>query len=615
MTGAAHRAKPASHRDVLAARIGHVPGVALAAALGLLAVSFAGVAARDQQDWSSALWWLGIGLIVIPACAGVTARRASDRERMLLLVLVGAALYMVKVFTAPLGFTFPDEFSHLRSLDDLLRTGRLFAENPLLPVASGYPGLPALTASVATSTDGSSFSAGVLVIGAARIVQVLALFGIFRIVTSSSRIAGLATLLYAANPSFLIFQAHFAYESLALPLATLALWCVLHIQRVQGQRGLLCVIGSLAIAAVAVTHHLTSLALLAFLAGWCMLELMTRNRSGLRWPVVAALLWAIAVNAVWLLLVAGPAVPYLAEIVSGGVLELLETISGEGAPRPAFAGRQGAHVPVAEIAVGYASVLVLCIGLLFGGPHVLRRHRGDPVVLMLLAAATLYPVSLALRLTGAGAETAQRASEFVFLGMGYVLADTALHRRMGRVYSVRHLLIPAVIVIFAGGIVVGVPVIARLPGPYLPAAEQRSVDRESRELAEWARSALGPGQRFIADRTNAKLLASLGGQYPVTQFNSGVPTAYVMFSSELGEEEKGLLREGRIQYIVADLRLTRDPPLFPVFFEEAEPNAGRHTMPFPVSGFEKFDELSEASRIYDSGSIVVYDVSRLSAAP
>ncbi len=609
------RAKPSSLRDAIPTELSEVPGVALLSALGLMAVAIAGVAARAQQDWAATIWWLGIGLIVVPAGASIIGRRASDAERRLVVVVVGAGLYAVKLLTAPGDFTLPDEFSHLRSLDDLLRTGHLFVDNPLLPVASGYPGLPAVTASVVTATDAPVFGAGVLVIGVARVVQMLALFGIFRLISSSSRIAGLATLLYAANPSFLLFSAQFAYESLALPLATLALWCVVHLQRANERSSVLYVIGWLAISAVAVTHHLTSLALLAFLAGWCTLEFVVRGRSELRRPVVAALSWAIVINAGWLLLFAGPAVPYLTEIVGGGFEEGLRIITGEGEARRAFAGQSRADVPITEIALGYASVLMLSIGLVLATPHVVRRHRGDPIVLMLLGAAALYPVSLALRLTGAGAETSQRASEFVFLGLAYVLADALLHRRMRLVPPTRRVLVPMLTVIFCGGIVLGVPPIARLPGPYLPAAEQRSVDREGRALAAWARSALDPARRFVADRTNAKLLGSLGAQYPVTQFNSGVPTAYVMFASELGDEELGLLRDGGVDFVVTDLRLTEEPPISAVFFEQAEPDPGRHATPFPERGFRKFDDLPAVDRIYDSGSIVVYDVSRLSRAP
>ena len=63
-------------------------------------------------------------------------------------------------------------------------------------------------------------------VGVARLLLVLALYLFFARVSGSTRIAALATLLYMANPNFVYFGAIVAYESLALPLASVVLLAV-----------------------------------------------------------------------------------------------------------------------------------------------------------------------------------------------------------------------------------------------------------------------------------------------------------------------------------------------------------------------------------------------------
>ncbi len=114
------------------------------------------------------------------------------------------------------------------------------------------------------------FVAGLLVIGAAKLVIVLAVYRLLLLACRSERIASIATLIYLANPNFLFFDAEFSYESLALPfaVATLALVGVALQSRRGAGRRRLAALAALVGCAVAPTHHITSYALLVILAGW-----------------------------------------------------------------------------------------------------------------------------------------------------------------------------------------------------------------------------------------------------------------------------------------------------------------------------------------------------------
>ena len=203
---------------------GALPLLALVAAVGLLLVALGFDGARAGRLGAETLFWLGLLLVVAPAGARLAGIEASRQEQIGLVALVGVALYLAKVWHSPAYFTFYDELQHWRTTDDVLRSGRLFTENPVLPVSPSFPGLENATSALASLSGVSIFGAGIIVVGVARLVLALALFALYETVGGSSRLAGVAALLYMANPNFLFFDAQFAYESLALPFAVLTLY-------------------------------------------------------------------------------------------------------------------------------------------------------------------------------------------------------------------------------------------------------------------------------------------------------------------------------------------------------------------------------------------------------
>jgi hypothetical protein len=530
-------------------------------------------------------------------------------------IVVGMALYLVKLMISPLGLTGPDEFTHWRTLEDILRTGHLFADNPLLRISPIYPGLEAGAAGVTSSTGLGVFPIATTLIGAAKIVTLLGVFLVANAVTGSPRVGGVASLVYMANPSFLLFDAAFSYESLAIPFALVAIWATLQWIRHDGRFGLHAGLALLAIAATAVTHHLTSLVLLAFLGSWAVVWFIRdRGRTAGR-PIVIAVVWALACDIAWLLIAGTLALSYLSFIVEGGARELVGILTGDSEPRELFVQRPGLVTPLPEVITAYAAVLLLLIGLPLMLSHAIVGRRPAVITIVLGLAALLYPATLALRYTTLGAETSQRASEFLYLALGILGADWLVGSRPARLRPPRLVVAPILLVVFAGGTIAGAPLLARLPGPYLVAAESRSVEPEGLETAAWVLRELGPDHRLIADRTNAKLLGAIGLQYPVTSANEHVGTAFVMFARTLGPNELSVMREGRIKYVVVDLRLSTSLPAYPFYFESAEPDARNHREPIPIEALQKFEGRPGVARIYDSGDIRIYDVSGLVDAP
>ena len=241
--------------------------VLTAIAAGILVVAVAHTRSRTGDTGAAALFWLSVTLIVFPAALTLAGTAATRGERVTMLVAVGLGLYAIKVLRDPFAFTFGDELAHFRNLQEIDRTGELYGTNSILPVTPRYPGVEALAQGVSETGSRSLFSAGLILIAAARTVFMIAVYLIFERISGSMRHASLAALICAAAPTFLFFSAQFSYESLAVPLAMVAVFLVvrrqsavdLHEQRRWG--ALLVRVGT----AIACTHHLPSYALLAFL--------------------------------------------------------------------------------------------------------------------------------------------------------------------------------------------------------------------------------------------------------------------------------------------------------------------------------------------------------------
>src|SRR6266545_4304543 len=112
----------------------------------------------------------------LPRRAGRVGVTATNRGLGWLpaLSLVGAlGLYLVKVLHSPLIFTLHDEFIHWHTANDILKSGHLFRENPLLPASALFPGLEIVTAALTRLSGLTIFDAGVVVVGIARLMLVL----------------------------------------------------------------------------------------------------------------------------------------------------------------------------------------------------------------------------------------------------------------------------------------------------------------------------------------------------------------------------------------------------------------------------------------------------------
>ncbi len=613
-----------------AARIewGWLPFLAFISTLGVLSVAFAYTSARDGGPAAELLFWMGLLLIFVPTTIRLISPHASRFERMCLVCLAGIAFYFVQVMYSPLYFSYFDEFLHWRTVNDIANSGHLFSNNPLLPVSPFYPGLEIVTDGFAKLSGLNTLIAGTIVVGVARFLMVLSLFIFYELITKSARVAGIALILYMTNPHFLFFDAQFAYESLALPLATLVLFALARHEMLTSNRLWITLLACLLLVAVVITHHVTSYIFDGFLLLWTAiyaLQLLARRRQSKRLaqagkpmrlqvsfllPLGLVALFGVLTSIAWMNLSGNPVVDYFSSAFINDFNQLVQLLSGASGGRQLFVTYSGQVTPLWERLLTLSSVALITLSLPFGLLCLWLRYRTYALVWTLGIVSILYPVSQLLRFTTSGGEISDRASAFLFIAIACVLAIFITQFWPVQRLNWKHtsLLTTVITVVFLGGIILGNgPASAILPGPYLVSADERSIEPEGIQSALWAYSYLGPNNRLTTDRVNQLLMSTYGNQRPVTPIEDTIDEAAIFFSPSLSPFEISVLKQAQVRYIVVDLRLSTALPYIGYYFDEGEPGAFHHTAPIPLHDLTKFNTVPQINRVFDSGNIVIYD--------
>lgn len=473
----------ASATKATAAVWGWLPALTMTHAGGLLLLSFANVGALSLSSMSNVLFWLGLALMLIPTAMRLIGSNVARQERIGLVISLGMGLYLVKLMQSPFSFTYSDEFLHLFNTNQILQNQSLFTQNLLLPVSPLFPGLPSITAAIVSLTDLSTFQAGAIVIGIARLLMVIALFLFAEEITRSPRIAGLTTLFFMCNSNFLYWGVQYSYESLSLPLVIGVFYLIARRTRAgrQSTYAAYTILSLLIVSAIVITHHLSSYFLVAFLFCWWALvrsevhlyvanalkivnqwrkgELETDNlfktlseaklaestmvhdsdATAAMTPSAVATdeeaveergpegvaLFSFILALAWLTYVALTTYGYISVVLSRAGLSLVDIITGSENFRQLFVSADGYAAPLAERIVALAGVVFSLIGLPFGLYHFWHQFRKNAAAWLLSIGAVSYFAMLPLRLSSASWETSNRASVYFYVGLAFILALAA----------------------------------------------------------------------------------------------------------------------------------------------------------------------------------------------
>jgi hypothetical protein len=576
--------------------------ISLCAGVGLLLCSFGEALSRGTASHAALVYWAGVLLLAVPIFYRLTGRAASVNERLLLVCMLGLGLYLVKVMRDSPSFTFNDELIHAFNTEQIRGHKHLFHENPILGVTPFYPGMEGATSALTSITGVSTYTAGTILIGAARLTLIAGLFFLFKRVGGSARVAGIGAAIYTGNFNFFFYGAQYSYESLALPLLVLVLMMLAEREASprQAVREWTVPVG-LAIAAIVVTHHLTSYATAAVIAVLALVAyLINRNwraPNPWRYAVFAAL-----AAAAWLLLVADSTFGYLSPPLTNALDAIFNTVGGEAPPRGLFSsGGNIIPTPGYARALALLAVAVLTVALPFGLVRIGRAYRRSPFAIVFGVAAIGFFVSLALRLAPAAWETGNRASEFFFIGLAFTVAVAAFELRRPRrgARFVRPAVTGLLALILFGGAVSGWPWDMQLAQPLVVAAKGGTIRSQPLAMAEWARREVAGGS-FAAQTADANLLLDPAGKKVYSGPSPDVED--ILKNPDLPSWQVPLLRENGIEYVVVDRREISSDGIRGYFFsrDDEEPQL------YPAGVVEKFERLPQFSRVYSNGLITVF---------
>ncbi len=591
---------------------GWLPVLTLTSSLGLLSVSFGYTSLRYGATALEFFFWLGILLIFVPPAVRLVLPVASRFERISLLCVAGTCLYLIYIIYSPLSFSPHDAFIHWRTADNIASSQHLFTENTLLPASPFYPGLEIVTNAFSTISGLTTFQAGIIVIGVARLVMILSLFLFYEQITQSARIAGIATILYMTNPHFLFFDADFSYESLALPIATFMLFALARHETLNNHRRGIVFIAWIALSAVIVTHHVTDYFFDGFLILWTLMYLFQRSAPRFRSDLSMIALFGVCASLAWISLKGNPVVDYLSSYFGRALVELRQILSGTSSARQLFADYSGSQpTPLWERLLTISSGLLILSCLPIGLLCLWLRYRRNALAWMLGVASLLYPISQVFRFTNFGSEVTDRAAAFLFIPIACILAIFIAQFWPIRWLSRKQISLIAclITILFLGGVIS--PPWQLLPGPYLVVADPRSIEPQGIQAALWAHSYLGPNNRVATDRINGLLMDTYGDQRIQSSIAGDIDVTPVFLSSQLTSDEVLLLKQAKVRFLVVDLRLTTALPTIGFYFEPGEPGSFRRTTPLSLEALTKFTTIAQINRIFDSGDIIIYDVGEL----
>ncbi len=584
-------------------------GVALIAAMGLGLCCLADDLSRATLAPSPWIYWAGVAAITAPIVFRLTAMEARTGERIALVCMLGLGLYVVKLMRDPFVFTLSDEFPHAYNVQQILRHHRLFTPNPLLPITPDFPGLEGATSAVAMLTGMSSFGAGIILIGAARITLMLGLFVLFAAISRSSRVAGLGAAAYAGNSNFLLWGAQFAYESLALPLLVVLLACLAERYRARyTDMRAWSIPATLVILAIVPTHHLTSylmaLVLVVIAVTAARIERGPRPRTPWVWPFAAL---AVVLALLWLAFVASGTIAYVSPVVGGAFKSLWQTIRGEAPPHALFSSSgvaAGQGNTLGEQVVGVLEIPVLFVALVLGLRVAWRRYRSQALVWLLGVAAIGYFAATALRFAPSAWEVANRSAEFLFVGLAFIAGVVPFHRYApwGRRWAGRTAIALAGAVIVVAGGITGWPANSRMSQPIRIQGQGGTIESPSMTVGRFA--GMLPKATFVATEADASPIALFGNRNVLTGYYGDADQ--ILTSSTLRSWELALWHKDHVRYVVVDLRQRGTDNVTGWFFD-LKPPAGPRDRYLPAGVASRFDQLP-APRIYDSGDILIYDL-------
>ncbi len=600
--------------------LGLVPQLAVGMALGSLVIAIAFAGARYGHAWAGTVFWLGQVIIYgLPACFLLLRRTVLRAEALAIAIFMPVTTYLVMTYYSPGQFRFLDEFQHVQTAQSILHTHHLFHPNTSLPISPQFPGLEIVTTCLATVTHFSLITSGLIVDGVAHVLVTVGLYFLVLEIWRNHRIAALAVVIYATESHYQFFDSYFIYQTIAIPFLVLALLATARMIRSKGRSSVAWGLVAISCGAVtAVSHHVTSYILIGMLLCFAIAELW-RARPGKTGIVLLITLAISAVVVVWDTTVATDTFSYLKPVIQSFFNTAVSATNPQGKATAGGGAASLPSAPTAERIAEYIAIAILLLITCLGARRFWQARRtrvASAVFGMAIASLSVFAVLVLRATSSGGSELAGRALTFVLIPVSFAGAlaitrqDWALDTYVEKVRNSKRTILGLagtglIVLLATGSIAGGWPVYyARLPGVFLVSGWERSIDQHNLGVAQWAADNLPPNGGVASDVTTEAILSSLGFQAQPTGISQ------LILSPRYSIADKRIVRTQRVEFVAIDRRIAEQLPASGNYFREA--NEKTYTRPVPLESIDKFRTIPGVSRIFDDGTIVIYDVSEAS---
>jgi hypothetical protein len=599
-----------------------LPWLTLAPAVAVLKWAFSN-AAGSTSSAHFAIFWLGIALFAGPVIIRILGPAASARERYALLVALGVFLFIPKYLRDPSMPLFHDELAHWRATETLLATGTAFHPNYIIYVIGEFPGLHALAAALVLLTGLSLWHTATALLAVLHVLALLGIVDLTRTVSGGrTRLAAIAGLIYALNPSYMYFDAQFAYESLSI---VLVIWVLAATARFTDPAASATTVrawfgaGLILAGACIMTHHLATYALVGFLIGATALAAFPRGMAPVRrqrWQLLLAFTTLVLLGALlWAVFAAPDIFAYLAPNLTGGIDQLANLLTHSAHAGTTQAVFSKSPLPLYERAFGALSVPIIAAGSVLGLRVLWRRRPLSNLAVLtpaLVVLGLVFFASLPFVFSAAGAESAHRSWGYSFIGLAVLIApavdhllDPATHTVGRGLVAIRTLVAVGFACTLVGMVADGIGASYRFPGPFAWGSATLSLDHEMLTLTRRFRHRFGQQQRVIADYYSSLALAAFGNEH-TAEPSRGFPTWELYFDTAFPHH---LLREmvgSGWNFVVVDERMSSVTPLQNFYIAPGERAHGAPVVRPSKLALEKFDRVPWAKLVLATQHYHVY---------
>lgn len=571
-----------------------------------------------KGNFQNFLFWMSILLISIPVFIIVLDEDFTCNNKIIILFIFGSILYVIRILPSTINFHFGDEVYTFATTKLIYEAGSIDV-TPYPEITKYYPGLEILTIYLKYFTNLDLFTVAKILIGIIHSFVLVFVFLFLREIGVSERLAAIGTFIYSTNPIYIFFHSLYSYESLGIFFVTLLLYIISRLS-IKGKSMNLVLLALIAIFALVISHHLSSLMFLLFLILMVFIQVYKKHYYyASKWHYTLVFL-TITLIFGWMVYLATITITYLTDNFISRFMKIFE-LSFLGGEKTAIASipLSTSLLPYYEYVIDFLYVpLILLLSLI--GIYLIKKERNNANIFistMIIYGPFLYILTLAIIPTS-GSELSTRIWGFVYIGVSFFVAvavNKLLTKNKKYCHLELNLLIKmfsflAVITLLIGGISIGDKPIHRWPDLLTPklVSGPGSLTTDVFYASEWFESKFGYNNKMVGERTTSIIFSSLGKQ-DVQRWH-----AWKLFlPSEIDSNVKNFIRGFDLEYVIVDNRLTKSLAEYGYYFDKKEnymnlyPIYGSIEL-LPNESLSKFAKSDLFERFYDNGNIYLYKI-------